>query len=45
MIMIIIPVEEISRGCLPMNTKNLKFDVVIVGAGAAGIGCGAFVTT
>ncbi|MGB5594667.1 MAG: NAD(P)-binding domain-containing protein, partial [Crocosphaera sp.] len=23
-----------------MNTKNPKFDVVIVGAGAAGIGCG-----
>jgi hypothetical protein len=29
-----------SQDCLLMNTKNPKFDVVIVGAGAAGVGCG-----
>jgi glycine/D-amino acid oxidase-like deaminating enzyme len=38
--MIIIIIKITFQDCLLMNTKNPKFDVVIVGAGAAGVGCG-----
>ncbi|MGL5834940.1 MAG: NAD(P)/FAD-dependent oxidoreductase [Waterburya sp.] len=38
--MIIIIINEVFRDCLLVRKKNHRFEVVIVGAGAAGIGCG-----